>query len=32
VDFSDKFHPIGAFHAKKRMKSYRELGCIFITK
>ena len=32
VDFSDKFHPIGAFHAKKRMNSYRELGCIFITK
>jgi superfamily II DNA or RNA helicase len=30
VDFSDKFHPIGAFHAKKRMKCYRELGCVFI--
>jgi superfamily II DNA or RNA helicase len=29
VDFSDKFHPIGAFHAKKRMTCYRELGCIF---
>jgi len=29
VDFSDKFHPIGAFHAKKRMKCYRELGCVF---
>ena len=32
VDFSDKFHPIGAFHARKRMTSYRELGCIFIPK
>ena len=30
VDFSDKFHPIGAFHAKKRMKCYRELGCVFL--
>lgn len=29
VDFSDKFHPIGAFHSKKRMKCYRELGCVF---
>jgi superfamily II DNA or RNA helicase len=29
VDFSDKFHPIGLYHAKKRMKCYRELGCIF---
>ena len=29
VDFSDKFHPIGAFHAKKRMRCYRELGCVF---
>jgi superfamily II DNA or RNA helicase len=29
LDFSDKFHPIGAFHAKKRMTCYRELGCIF---
>ena len=29
VDFSDKFHPIGAFHAKKRMTCYRELGCVF---
>jgi superfamily II DNA or RNA helicase len=30
VDFSDKFHPIGAYHAKKRMACYRELGCVFI--
>jgi superfamily II DNA or RNA helicase len=30
VDFSDKFHPIGAFHAKKRMTCYRELGCVFL--
>ena len=30
VDFSDLFHPIGAFHAKKRMKCYRELGCVFL--
>ena len=29
VDFYDKFHPIGAFHARKRMKCYRELGCVF---
>jgi len=29
VDFSDKFHPIGSFHAKKRMTCYRQLGCIF---
>ena len=29
VDFSDKFHPIGAFHARKRMKCYKELGCVF---
>ena len=29
VDFFDKFHPIGLYHAKKRMKYYRELGCIF---
>jgi superfamily II DNA or RNA helicase len=30
VDFSDKFHPIGAYHAKKRMACYRELGCVFL--
>lgn len=30
VDFKDAFHPIGAFHAKKRMKCYRELGCVFL--
>jgi len=30
VDFSEKFHPIGAFHARKRQKCYRELGCVFI--
>lgn len=30
VDFYDRFHPIGAFHAKKRMKCYRELGCVFL--
>jgi superfamily II DNA or RNA helicase len=29
VDFSDKFHPIGAYHAKKRMECYRQLGCVF---
>lgn len=29
LDFSDKFHPIGSFHAKKRMTCYRQLGCIF---
>lgn len=29
LDFSDKFHPIGSYHAKKRMACYRELGCIF---
>ena len=29
VDFSDKFHPIGAYHAKKRINCYRELGCVF---
>lgn len=29
LDFSDKFHPIGAYHAKKRMACYRELGCVF---
>jgi len=29
MDFHDKFHPIGAFHARKRMKCYRELGCVF---
>jgi superfamily II DNA or RNA helicase len=27
-DFSDKFHPIGAFHARKRIKSYKQLGII----
>ena len=30
VDFSDKFHPIGAYHAKKRMACYRQLGCVFL--
>jgi superfamily II DNA or RNA helicase len=30
VDFSDKFHPIGAYHAKKRMECYRQLGCVFL--
>ena len=29
LDFSDKFHPIGAYHAKKRMECYRQLGCVF---
>jgi superfamily II DNA or RNA helicase len=29
VDFSDKFHPIGAYHAKRRMECYRQLGCVF---
>lgn len=29
LDFSDKFHPIGSYHAKKRMACYRQLGCIF---
>jgi superfamily II DNA or RNA helicase len=27
-DFTDKFHPIGAFHARKRIKSYKQLGII----
>jgi superfamily II DNA or RNA helicase len=30
LDFSDKFHPIGAYHAKKRMECYRQLGCVFL--
>ena len=30
LDFSDKFHPIGAYHAKKRMACYRQLGCVFL--
>ena len=30
MDFSDKFHPIGAYHSKKRMACYRELGCVFL--
>ena len=29
LDFSDRFHPIGAYHAKKRMECYRQLGCVF---
>jgi superfamily II DNA or RNA helicase len=29
LDFSDKFHPIGAYHARKRMECYRQLGCVF---
>ena len=30
LDFSDRFHPIGAYHAKKRMECYRQLGCVFL--
>jgi superfamily II DNA or RNA helicase len=30
LDFSDRFHPIGAYHSKKRMACYRELGCVFL--
>ena len=30
VDFMDRFHPIAEFHAKKRIKCYKQLGCIFL--
>lgn len=30
VDFMDRFHPIAESHAKKRIKCYKQLGCIFL--
>lgn len=29
LDFRDKFHPIAMHHAYKRMRIYKQMGCIF---